>query len=194
MKIKFLSLAIVASALLSVFAIPSKAQENAKETVAIENSSKDSKDESKKERKANSIMRLNAKMFEGIDLTDEQKEKIEALQASLRPEKVEKKDDETKEMVSDEEKKFRAMEKVAKMKEGRAKYLEGLKKILTPDQYVKFLENNFLNQTDSKKMDPRNPKVMKDPRERGGKHYKGPKTEDRKKEDKMKKEKRKKRD
>lgn len=66
--------------------------------------------------------------FEGIELTAEQKVKIDELKAKCAAEKVENKLEGDKVKCEDK---------------GR-KMLDEIKKILTPEQYVQFLENNFL--------------------------------------------------
>ena len=68
--------------------------------------------------------------FDGLNLTDAQKTKIRDLRQAC---------DSVRKAC------------MAEKKENRVKYLSDLKQILTPDQYVKFLENNFINQTPGRK-------------------------------------------
>lgn len=73
-------------------------------------------------------------LFDNLNLTDAQKAKIQAL-----------KDNQKK--VKDAQKKERGerMEKAqAERNNARKDYLANLKTILTPEQYVQFLENNYL--------------------------------------------------
>lgn len=77
---------------------------------------------------------MKANAFEGIELTDAQKEALKAL----RPERPERGD--AKKEAADSTKRERPNPK--KM---RADYVNGVKGILTPDQYVIFLENIVIN-------------------------------------------------
>lgn len=89
----------------------------------------------------------SCKAFEGIELTAEQKTKIAELRKNCKENEVkncEKKDKgDFKNMTEEQKKQFKA-EMKAKRLEGKKKYLENLKSILTPAQYNKFLENHFL--------------------------------------------------
>ena len=83
--------------------------------------------------------------FDGLNLTDAQKTKNRDLRDNLRKEnKCEARE---ARQACDSVRKACMAEK----KENRVKYLSDLKQILTPDQYVKFLENNFINQTPGRK-------------------------------------------
>lgn len=73
--------------------------------------------------------------FEGLNLTAEQQAKLDAL----KNERVQQK------KAAKEEKKADKVARMQKSKEARAKYLAEIKAILTPEQYVSFLENNFLS-------------------------------------------------
>lgn len=70
--------------------------------------------------------------FEGIDLTPEQKAKLDAL-TPAKP---------SKEAQAQAKAEAKAKKMEAK-KQAREKYLAEVKAILTPEQYTKFLENNF---------------------------------------------------
>ena len=82
--------------------------------------------------------------FAGLDLTEEQKTQLNAVKEDMKAErkaaaeqaKVEGKDNKDR---KDPRARRAEMEKV------KADYLAKVKAILTPDQYVTFLENNFLS-------------------------------------------------
>lgn len=82
-------------------------------------------------------------LFEGITLTAEQQTKLDELNASMRPQRPEKKEGDQK--LTDEQKKELKKEMNSKRGERKKKYLEGVKSILTPQQYTQFLENSYLN-------------------------------------------------
>ena len=140
MKKIILSLAILFATSMTLIAAP-----------ASQNPTSESSDKAKKEMKHNKKDGRKDHMkaatprfgnpFEGIELTAEQQTQIEELQKSLRPEKREGAD---KEKLSDEQKKELRKEMAFSRENIKAKYLEGVKNILTPEQYVKFLENNYL--------------------------------------------------
>lgn len=77
--------------------------------------------------------------FENLNLTDEQKTKLQDLNTRVRSEK---------EVARAEMKENRAkndsLKKVARLEKKRG-YLNEVKTILTADQYVQFLENSFVN-------------------------------------------------
>ena len=83
--------------------------------------------------------------FAGITLTDAQKTKIDALKADFRKDK-EKVSKDTKKAESKGEKlandtKKEGRKDFKKMESRRNEYLAKIKEILTPDQYVTYLEN-----------------------------------------------------
>lgn len=80
------------------------------------------------------------KLFEGITLTPEQKTKIEALKAE-RKNKMENLGQATKEA-----RKQAAKEMRDQRVNGKKEYIAKMKQILTPEQYVTFLENMALSQ------------------------------------------------
>ena len=69
--------------------------------------------------------------FEGINLSDKQKEQINKLNADRKKDFAKKK----------KERKEKAEAYYKKGRDVRKKHLNDMKKILTPDQYVKYLEN-----------------------------------------------------
>lgn len=99
--------------------------------------------------------------FEGIELTADQQTKLNELRESMKTErkaemenrkaeKVEMKKavKEGKETVTRDSARTKADLKARKeaMTQKKADYLAKVKEILTPDQYVKFLENNYMNE------------------------------------------------
>ena len=158
MKKVILSLAIFAASSLSMIAANNNSTNNA-------NSNGKARTECVKGNKENKGM----KAFEGLNLTDAQKTKLEQLNEARRAEMQKKaearkdnKDNKKKEQLTAEQKQQRKAEKMAKRKEAKQNYLTSVKSILTPEQYTKFLENNF-------KMADNHHKGMK----KAGKHGKG---------------------
>lgn len=87
--------------------------------------------------------------FNGTQITPDQQEKIRVLQEGLGPVLLNKKQmkevyGNKSEKLSDEQKKARKLEMKEKKAEAKKKYLNGIKEILTPEQYVIFLENVYL--------------------------------------------------
>lgn len=83
--------------------------------------------------------------FKGIELTDAQKKEIKALDNAVQTSRNELKD--AMKAAKKDEKTAR-IDVRGKMNEIHAKYLADLKKILSHDQYVTYLENSYLsNQT-----------------------------------------------
>lgn len=86
--------------------------------------------------------------FENLDLTDAQKTKLRSLMAeqkakkeSFRDKKAERKDN--KENLTAEQRQQKRAEMMASRKQSRQDFLNGVKAILTPEQYTMFLENSF---------------------------------------------------
>lgn len=78
--------------------------------------------------------------FDNLNLTAEQQTKLQALKEERRAQKIEKKEQEMKD-------RFEARKQEA------AGYLAKVKEILTPEQYVQFLENSFVQKSlQAKKM------------------------------------------
>jgi len=100
--------------------------------------------------------------FEDLNLTAEQQTKIDALRAERKAEFEKAKADKQKAKADKKADKQKAKENVrAKMKAEREQMLAKIKGILTTDQYIKFLENNFVN---GAKQGPRPDKGFKGPR------------------------------
>lgn len=115
--------------------------------------SKDSKNENKpstemKARKGGEPRDI-LKPFESLNLTDQQKAKIMDLKKAEVEQKKQlaeqKKQLREKKRAEAKAKKDARKQSIAKE---RRDYLAKIKQILTPEQYVQFLENNFVNKVD----------------------------------------------
>ena len=73
--------------------------------------------------------------FAGLNLTEQQRQKLTDLRAQSKAGKA----------ANDSTERARRAEHAAKAKTMRADYLKNVKAILTPEQYVMFLENNYIN-------------------------------------------------
>ncbi len=152
MKKIFLSIAILASSV-AVFA-QSNNQQTTTSTVQTEQvkncKGKKADGKDKKDRKdINGKANRDARAFEGITLTDAQKSKLEALRSqemNARKEArgAQDKGREQKQKLTDEQKKQMKDAKITKRDDARKAHLAGIKAILTPEQYVVFLENSYV--------------------------------------------------
>lgn len=77
--------------------------------------------------------------FEGLNLTDAQKTKIKELNTKRDATRTEKK----KELKAEKQRKDAT--KMSERKNAKKTYLAEVKAILTPEQYVSFLENFYIN-------------------------------------------------
>ena len=85
--------------------------------------------------------------FDGVQLTGDQQQRLQVLQQGLGPVVLDKAQQEKiKENpnLTPEQRKQLKEEKKAQKLEAKKNYLNGVKEILTPDQYVIFLENVYL--------------------------------------------------
>lgn len=99
--------------------------------------------------------------FAGLDLTDKQKSELEALKPSK--EQIQAKKDQAK-----AQKRADRQQRREQKMQYRKDYLAKVKNILTPDQYVQFLENSYINQV-SKDRYGKKGKDKKGHRHNGGK-------------------------
>lgn len=85
--------------------------------------------------------------FDGVQLTDDQQQRLQVLQQGLGPVVLDKEQQaKIKENpnLTPEQKKQLKEERKARKLEAKKNYLNGVKEILTPEQYVIFLENVYL--------------------------------------------------
>lgn len=73
--------------------------------------------------------------FEGLNLTEHQQKKLQDLRQSCRQEK----------MTCDSICKANREQKIRDFRNKRSEYLKSVKAILTPEQYVQYLENSYIN-------------------------------------------------
>ena len=95
------------------------------------------------------------KPFEGITLTQEQQTKLDALKAEKCPRVSDCKKDDCKKECKADKQNCQANDRNCKggkcdFKNGKRDYLNKVKGVLTPEQYVIFLENIVVNQPDMK--------------------------------------------
>ena len=104
----------------------------------------------KKDRKGGKELRGGRQQFnpfDGIQLTDEQQQKLQVLQRGLGPVILDKEQQaripENKDLTPEQKKQLKEERDANKM-EAKKNYLNGVKETLTPEQYVIFLENVYL--------------------------------------------------
>lgn len=107
------------------------------------------KEKNKKSKKGDKrqIARPQYNAFDGIQLTEDQQQRLQVLQQGLGPVRLSQEQQERipeNTNLSDDQKKQLREERKAKALESKKNYLNGVKEILTPDQYVIFLENYYL--------------------------------------------------
>ncbi|MBD5195593.1 MAG: hypothetical protein HDS71_00920 [Bacteroidales bacterium] len=134
MKKKILSLAFVAVSLIGFNGI-AKTSDNLDNNVKIEQTSQKSCD--KKMKKTQKRQAKNS--FEGLNLTEAQKSSLEQLDKTRREKMMTAK----KERKA-EDKKIKNERRLARKAE-KKEYLEQVKSIIGPEQYVIFLENAYVN-------------------------------------------------
>lgn len=105
--------------------------------------------------------------FEELNLTDAQKEKIKELNAKKCQDKANAKANAKADKKADKKARKEAC------KQARLDYLAQLKTILTPEQYEKYLENDFANGGNHEKGMQRGGKGMKAHRGHDGKNCHG---------------------
>ena len=131
MKKKIFSVALLAMSLFAVNGIAQNPASSSKNTTNVENV---------KGHKADRKGKKGAKNpFEGLNLTDAQKAKLQQLDEKRMAERKQK-----AEALKAEKQRNDSVSKEAR-KASKKEYLEEVKAILGPDQYVVFLENFYIN-------------------------------------------------
>lgn len=169
MKKVILSLAILVASSMSMFAATDNKTENKSATCTSQTTCNVNAKCGEKGEKKDRSAKAN-KAFEGLNLTAEQQAKLAELRKNCTANKENcdaKKGCDSKSNLTDEQKKQLKAESKAKHLEARKKYLEDVKTILTPEQYTKFLENNYLSA--SKKNGNRKMQGMKMAQKKHGK-------------------------
>lgn len=128
MKTKFLALAVM------IFAAGSSVCFAANDNKA----DKKQATECTQQKKCDKECRKGMNPFEGLNLTADQQAKLEALKQNC-PMKADK------QKADKQDKKAQKAEMMAKRVQGKRDFLAQVKNILTPEQYVTFLENSFVN-------------------------------------------------
>lgn len=130
MKKKILSIAILALSLVS-FSGMAQTQNNTTETQRTENVKGNRADKKDNRERKNP--------YEGLNLTDAQKAKLQQLDENRKAQR---------EQMRQQRKDNQSQDKAANMEARRASkkaYLDEVKAIIGPDQYVVFLENMYMN-------------------------------------------------
>lgn len=108
---------------------------------------KEGKKDGKKGIKGEKAAKMKFNPFDGVQLTPDQQQRLQVLQQGLGPVQLTPEQQaKIKENpnLSPEQKAQLKKERKAKKMEAKKNYLKGVKEILTPDQYVIFLENVYL--------------------------------------------------
>ena len=123
--------------------------------------------------KGNKVQRQQFNPFDGVQLTDDQQQKLQELQKGLGPVMLDREQQAKipeNPNLTPEQKKQLAEEKKAQKLEAKKKYLNGVKETLTPEQYVIFLENVYLYSPQNQGKEGVNPgRKMVKPGDRGPK-------------------------
>lgn len=130
MKKKILSIAILAMSLVS-FSCVAKTQDTNTETQRTENVKGNRADKKEQRERKNP--------YEGLNLTDAQKAKLQQLDENRKAQR---------EQMKQQRKNDQTRDKAARMEARKASqkaYLDEVKAIIGPDQYVVFLENLYMN-------------------------------------------------
>ena len=171
MKKKIIGITLAISAILSG-SFYAQAQNDSKDTNAKTEYRQNAKAEKKNDKKGKKSdkeakkrlgQRQTFNPFDGVQLTDDQQKRLQVLREGLGPvmppQKMTK---EQKKNLTEEQKKAMKQELKTKKVEQKKNYLNGVKEILSPDQYVLFLENVYLYSPEpSQSRDSKNAKMTK---------------------------------
>lgn len=83
--------------------------------------------------------RVKVNLFEGMTLSENQKAQLQQLDEKMREDRRQN------DQIRKEEKQRNDSLRIAKRRSAQKEYLEQVKSIVGPDQYVTFLENAFIN-------------------------------------------------
>ena len=111
--------------------------------------------------------------FDGVQLSDDQQQRLQVLQQGLGPVQLSQKQQANipeNKNLTDEQKKQLRQEQQAQRMEKKKNYLNGVKEILTPEQYVIFLENVYLYSPQDQGQGTIRPAVKANRGEKGSKH------------------------
>lgn len=123
--------------------------------------------------------------FDGIQLTDDQQQRLQVLRQGLGPVQLtpeqQAKIKENPNLTPEQKKQLKEERKAQKLQQ-KKNYLNGVKEVLTPEQYVVFLENVYLYAPEKKSKAEMGFKGGKNSKQgkkgdRGGKPQKGQKSE-----------------
>lgn len=109
--------------------------------------------------------------FEGMELTEDQQQRLAVLQKGLGPALVDAPEKSLPDNMSDEQKAKIKKDMASRKVEAKKNYLNGVKEIIGPEQYVVFLENFYIN-APSQKQGQRPDKNRADMKKRDGKDLK----------------------
>lgn len=142
MKKKFLGIALIAMSLVSFTGVAQNTTDN-NSTVNVENvtgKKADKKDAKKGKRKFDKQCSPKCvNPYEGLNLTDAQKTQLQALNTKRMEQRKEQA------QARKSEKQRNDSTRLEARKNARKEYLEEVKAIIGPDQYVVFLENMYVN-------------------------------------------------
>lgn len=99
--------------------------------------------------------------FEGLNLTEQQKTQLEALKPTKEQREQLKAQDKAKKEQMKAQAEAQKKERAEARKQARRDYLAKVKAILTPEQYLQFLENNFVDKADMRKASHKGTKVVR---------------------------------
>lgn len=149
MKKIFLTLAVLAASA-TAFAQTDNTSTAADNTTKTEQTN-DNDNNSRKGRRGNNDFKPGHsaafKAMEGLNLTDNQKAQLKELRTKLRDNSHAMKDSDKnnkKEKLTPEQRQQKMTEMQAARLQARKDFLAGIKSILTPEQYVQYLENYYM--------------------------------------------------
>lgn len=151
----------------STGATSQKGQQECCQTENGKKAEKKGKKGGKKDGKLNKGNKPKFNPFEGVQLTQDQQQRLQVLRQGLGPVELtteqQAKIKENPNLTPEQKQQLKA-EKKAKKMEAKKNYLNGVKEILTPDQYVIFLENCYLFAPQKQDKAQKHDKMFKGPK------------------------------